>query len=286
MNNKVIMIAAVMALLLGGGMYFIVKNQSFDNTFVQSHRSYRLASDAGGKIFPVNTQREYSFSIEDERGSILKDFAITHTKPMHVIVVRKDLAYFQHLHPDFNPQTGVFYFSDLTFPADGQYRIFADFMPQGANSSITLFEDVTVGNLAGYNPQSLSFDARSKSFDSMDISLYTHGTPKSGVENMLMFSLSQNGQPVVDLQEYLGALGHSVILREDALDFIHAHPLTNAITKQHGMVDFMVVFPRPGKYRAFTQFQRDGKIVTTDFVIVVEQGNDTDGALDMNHGMH
>ena len=98
---------------------------------IQSHRSYCMKSDSASKTYPVNTPSEYSFSIVDDQGSTLKDFEITHTKPMHVIIVRKDLAHFQHIHPQFNQETGQFTFTDLTFPADGMYRIFADFAPTG-----------------------------------------------------------------------------------------------------------------------------------------------------------
>jgi len=38
---------------------------------------------------------------------------------MHIIVVRKDLANFQHVHPKYDPATGKFTFTDLMFPSDG-----------------------------------------------------------------------------------------------------------------------------------------------------------------------
>ena len=54
---------------------------------------------------------------------------IVHEKIMHFIVIRKDLANFQHVHPDFNSSTGEFTLSNLTLPSDGEYRLFADFTP-------------------------------------------------------------------------------------------------------------------------------------------------------------
>lgn len=259
---------------------------------IQSHRSYCVKSDSSGKTYSVNSPNEYSFSIVDDQGDTLKNFEITHTKLMHVIVARKDLAYFQHVHPEFNQATGVFSFKDLTFPADGVYRIFADFAPGGGQKDssgmplpVTLSEDVPVGIGANYTPQMLGSEERTKTFGDYQVTFSTDKTLMSGVQSMITFNLKQNGKPVTDLQEYLGALGHSVILREGNLDFIHAHPMEDVTTDQDGKVDFMVDFPEAGKYKIFTQFQRNGKVFTTDFVVSVIQGANSSGSSmpGMNH---
>ncbi len=281
MKNKTLIISIVAAVVIIGGAYVFSQNKNQPaptGDVVQSHRTYSLKSDAQGKTYNVNTPNEYSFSVIDEQNNTLKDYAVTHTKQMHVIVVRKDLAYFQHVHPDFDPATGTFALKDLTFPADGEYRIFADFAPTGGQMdamgmplAVTLSEDVQIGDMAKYTPQPIGTPETTKTFDNLKVTLGTHGTPTSGAESMLMFSLSSNGKPVMDLQPYLGALGHAVILREGNLDFIHAHPMEDVSQQQNGLVDFMVDFPEAGTYKVFTQFQRNGKVITTDFIVTVEQ---------------
>lgn len=284
MKNKSLVFAIIGVVAVGGIIFAATKNNQTQNPqtsgLIQSHRTYFLKSDSQRKTYAVNTPNEYSFTIVDERGNVLKDFAITHTKTMHLIVARKDLAYFQHVHPEFEASTGTFTIKDLTFPADGEYRIFADFAAAGnmKNSmamplTTTPSEDVPVGNLANYKPQSIGTEEKNKTFDGLQVKLNTHGTPTSGAENMLTFNLSQNGKPVNDLEQYLGALGHTVVLREGNLDFIHAHPSEDVNAKQTGNVDFRVDFPEAGKYKIFTQFQRNGKVFTTDFVVTVAQGN-------------
>ena len=42
---------------------------------------------------------ELAFRIADRRGATVRDFDVEHTKRMHLIVVRRDLTGFQHLHP-------------------------------------------------------------------------------------------------------------------------------------------------------------------------------------------
>jgi hypothetical protein len=298
MKNKTVLLSTLAAMVIIGGAYALTTHKSKstegEGMIIQSHRTYSLKSDSLGKTHSVNTPSEYSFSIVDENGHVLKDYQLTHTKVLHLIVVRKDLAYFQHVHPDFDPATGIFTIKDLTFPADGQYRIFADFAATGGQMDsmgmpLTTVdsEDVAVGNSASYAPQPIGTEETTKTFGDLKVTLGTHGTPKSGTENMLMFSLSSNGKPVTDLEPYLGALGHVVVLREGNLDYIHAHPIEDVTTLQTGVVSFMVDFPEAGKYKVFTQFQRGGKVITTNFVVTVEQGaaNSMEGSMSgMNAG--
>lgn len=285
-----------------GGVIYCQPDGTFSDIMpIQSHRSYCVKSNASEMTFAPNTPAPapYTFSIIDDQGNTLKDFAITHTKQMHVIVVRKDLANFQHVHPDFDEITGVFTLSDLTFLTDGEYRIFADFAPEGGQMDpqgmplvVTLSEDVAVGNAGNYQPLSLGGEERSKTFSGNQVALTLQPqTPVAGSESMLAFSLARDGKPVTDLQEYLGALGHTVVLREGTLDFIHAHPVEDASDPQNGTVNFMVAFPQSGKYKVFSQFQRSGTVFTTDFVVSAMQGEnppavpglETDMPSEMNH---
>ena len=67
------------------------KNPQPSNTNIpQSYQSYFFESDSVGKTYSAKIPSKYSFSILDQQGNTLKDFAITHTKQMHLIVVRKD----------------------------------------------------------------------------------------------------------------------------------------------------------------------------------------------------
>ncbi len=257
------------------GVYCSSGGTLADTMPIQSHRSYCIKSDSRGKTYDPNIPNEYSFSIVDDRGNTLRDFTITQTKPMHVIVVRKDLAYFEHAHSVFDRERGMFTVKNLTFPDDGEYRIFADFAaargqkdPMGMPLPVTIYEDVSVGG--SYKPKNIGTEEKTKTFDGYQVALETHGALVSGQESMLMFDIFQNGKPVTDLEEYLGALGHSVILREGTLDFIHAHPME--AKNQNGTLSFMVNFPEAGKYKVFTQFQRSGKVFRADFVVGVAQG--------------
>ncbi len=272
---KKITLIGIIVLTLVLGFAVSVKKSTDDCV-----ESYCIRSNATSEMgYEANTPAEYSFNIVDSNGEVMKDFAITHTKPMHVIVVRKDLKYFQHLHPDFDAETGLFTLEDLNFPEEGVYRIFADFALEGLRvRSLTISEDLIVGST--FVSETLGSEERSKIFDGYEVTLSTDETLESGGESTLSFELKQNGEAVTDLQEYLGAMGHSVILREESLDFIHVHPMTDLSDVQTGTVDFMVSFPEPGQYKIFTQFQHEGKVFTTDFVVIVTQGESAGETMD------
>ncbi|MDP1625308.1 MAG: hypothetical protein Q8L64_06130 [bacterium] len=292
--KRILLILGILILLIGG---FIIASKDSDDTKatlgiycssdgtlsdmmpIQSHRSYCIKSDSNGKTYALNAPNSYSFLIVDDQGNTLKDYAITHTKPMHVIAVRKDLAYFQHIHPEFDKATGTFTLADLAFPEDGEYRIFADFAPEkgqmgpmGEPLVVTISDDVNVGSDRGYASRPLGSEERTKVVDGYQINLAKEETLQSGEESRLAFNISQNGKPVTDMEEYLGALGHTVVLKEGTLDFIHAHPVEDVDVKQTGAVNFLVSFPEAGKYKVFSQFQRGGKVFTSDFVVSVVQG--------------
>src|SRR3989344_4914747 len=172
-----------------GGVYCSSDGTLTDTMPIQSHRSYCMKTGSSGKTYAVNAPNEYSFSIVDDQGAIVTDFEITHTKPMHVIVVRKDLAYFQHAHPEFDQSTGTFMLRDFMFPADGEYRIFADFVLArgqteaiGMPLAVTISEDVLVGTGASYTRQALGSEEKSKVFNGYQVVLSLDQPLVSGKE--------------------------------------------------------------------------------------------------------
>ncbi len=296
-TTAVLGIVVAVALLAAGGWYITRQSdtsaptevvndtvttpsddQGSGRPVIQSHRSFTLKSDVSTKTYQPNVSSPYTFSIVDDRGATIKDFATVHEKVMHLILVRKDLQEFQHLHPDFNQATGQFTLANLTFPSDGQYRIFPDFAPMSAQRGpdgmplgVTLNEDVVVGNLANYKPQAVTESSRTQTVQGYTVQLATTPTPITAESSTtLSFALTQKGRPVTNLEKYLGALGHAVVLREGDLEFLHTHALDENVTNQTGSIDFAVTFPSAGKYKVFGQFQHQGKVLTTDFVVTAQ----------------
>ena len=69
------------------------------------------------------------FRIVDARGRTVRDFDVEHEKRMHLIVARRDLSTFQHLHPEQDAD-GV-WSTGVRLDQAGSYRLFADFSHDG-----------------------------------------------------------------------------------------------------------------------------------------------------------
>jgi hypothetical protein len=54
-------------------------------------------------------QFQLRFRILDERGRTVRDFDVKNTKRLHLVVVRRDMINFQHLHPTLSPATAGWY---------------------------------------------------------------------------------------------------------------------------------------------------------------------------------
>jgi hypothetical protein len=85
----------------------------------------------------------------------------------------------------------------------------------------------------------------------------------------ISFALSDAaGRPAADLQPYLGAMGHLVVLSADGMRYVHAHPVEEA--SPAGTVAFDAHFPGPGLYKGWGQFRRAGRVSDLPVVVRIE----------------
>ena len=193
---------------------------------------------------------DLDFRVVGRDGRTVRDFDIEHTKRMHVIVVRRDMTGFQHLHPTQRPD-GT-WTVPVTLRDAGSYRVFADFSVAGKPR--TLADDLTVDGTV--RSRELPAPASSVSVDGLRVSL-TESASHAGQESDLGFTVTRKGKPVA-VEDYLGAKGHLVALRQGDLAFLHVHPDERSLR-------FMATFPTAGRYRLFLQFQVDGRVHTAAF---------------------
>jgi hypothetical protein len=193
------------------------------------------------------------FRIVDERGRAVRDFDVEHTKRMHLIVARRDLTGFQHLHPTMNAD-GT-WTTPLRLSTAGSYRLFADFSHD--DKPTTLAGDLSVDGTAELRP--LPAPAPTATSDGgYDVRL-DGGAARAGQEAELRFTVTKNGRPV-QTEPYLGAGGHLVALREGDLAFLHVHP-----NEDKASIGFGATFPTTGSYRLFLQFKVGGEVQTVAF---------------------
>ncbi|WP_415971906.1 hypothetical protein [Rhodococcus sp. 077-4] len=203
-----------------------------------------------------------NFTIRGPDGAPLTNFDDMHTKDLHLIVVRRDLTEFQHVHPTRNASGTWSTALDLTRP--GPYRLFTDFTPAGGEN-ITLGAELTVPG--DYRPQPPSTPNVTSRVDGYTVTLA--GAVTAGENSIVSLTIEQNGREVTDLEPYLGAYGHLVALRADDLAYLHVHPEDGP---PGPTVDFGVDAPTAGTYALYLDFQHGGVVHTAAFIIEVQEG--------------
>jgi Cu+-exporting ATPase len=211
-----------------------------------------------------------TISVRDaETGDPVGDLVKTHQVWMHLIVTRADLGTFAHLHPEPTGEKGVFEV-EATFPTAGTYALHAEMRQQGQMADVLDATEVTVaGDPPAAEPVPAG-DVRSATVDGVRITL----DGEARVGDTSDFTL---GVPD-DLQPYLGAAGHVVVMRADGSGFQHRHAETyddrgrpvQALpgTEFGPELDLHVRFDVPGAYRLWAQLRlADGTVVTAPFVV-------------------
>ena len=199
------------------------------------------------------------FRILGPDGRAVRDFDEQHDRAMHLMVVRRDLTHYRHLHPAMGSD-GT-WSAPLEFPEPGVYRVFADFAAAGR--SLTLGADLkTPGS---YEPAPLPDPADAVSTDGYEVSLDAEVLGEGDAR--VVFGVSRGGRQVEDLEPYLGALGHLVALREGDLAFLHVHPESGEGSGPQ--IAFRATFPSGGRYRLFLQFAHANRVHTAAFTVVV-----------------
>lgn len=202
--------------------------------------------------------RPLAFTITDPDGEPLTAYDVEHEKQLHLIAVRRDGSGFQHVHPTLG--------ADGTWRTDldlvpGAWRIFADFTPAGGEG-LALGADVTVpGRVTTHE----AVHSTTSTVDDYTVTLTGDLTAEESSD--LTVSVARNGEPVTDLEPYLGAFGHLVALRAGDLAYLHVHPEESGPGPE---VPFVAEVPSAGDFHLYFDFQHDGVVRTAEFFVAAE----------------
>jgi len=210
--------------------------------------------------------------------ALITGYEVVHEKRFHLFVVSRDMDFFEHIHPEQLPDGR--WMIQVTLPNPGDYRILSDFLPTGGSPQFigrTLETVDFAGDLESQTPHLTPDVNVSKTVGSVTAHLELEpSTLVEGQFGHLAFTMTdaKTGRPVTDLQPYLGAFGHALILSEDMRDYVHSHPfedIDTGISKGFGgpTVTFEGYMPKAGRYRAWSQFQRNGEVITIPFTVNV-----------------
>jgi hypothetical protein len=247
-------------------------------------REYSLEFDSFPSAAEAAVPVTLRFVVRDPAtGNVVREYERVHDKEYHLFVVSQDLSVFFHVHPVLLGDGA--WEVQLVLPKEGYYRVLSDFVPKGGSPQLLARSLVTIGyegDVFTDAPPSQPDASTVVTVDGIRAELAIDPQPLlAGQFGHLSFTLrdAQSGELIDDLQPYLGAFGHTLIMSADMLDAVHSHPSEGPehdITKGVGgpMITFEGYLPRPGIYRAWTQFQRHGRLstVTSTFRVLSVEG--------------
>lgn len=223
-------------------------------------------ADQGYVLLPAATRftageaSEFRFTIFTVDRAPVTDFALDHGRRMHMVLVRRDMTEYQHLRPTMDPD-GTWTVR-LRIDEPGSYRAFATFRPGTAAEPVTLGVDLESPGLV--EPQAVPQPSELDDVDEYTVML--DGTVLAGGTSRLYMTVLRDSESVTDLERYLGAYGHMVMLREGDLGYLHVHPVAGRDAGP--TISFEARVPTPGYYRIFLDFQHRGEVRTAEFTVL------------------
>jgi hypothetical protein len=213
---------------------------------------FRLVA-ARTRLTPLRRQ-SLAFRVVGAEGAPQREYDLTHERRMHLIVVRRDLSRFLHLHPELGADGSW----RATVPPlePGAYRAFADFAVAGRKTTL----GIDLGVPGTWSPRPLPRPSTRAVAGPYTVALDAPDV-RAGEESTLGFRVTRAGRPVA-VDRYLGARGHLVLLREGDLGYLHTHA-------DEERLEFGADFPSAGRYAAFLQLSVGGAVRTAAFTLEV-----------------
>lgn len=216
-----------------------------------------------------------------------EDLLVTHTKPLHLLVIDPTLRDYQHVHPTPGAASGEWAFA-FTPLVTGTYRVFADFTPVATSRGLYASADMEIAAAAtGESPWRVGGVTRGGSplvaFGSSEIErdgvIFTLVAAQQPIRAKqpvdLRFAMRRGDGGVVPLQPVMGAYAHLVAFDQERSGFAHLHPVdadpAKAPAANHPELNFKLTIPRAGEYVVWAQVNIAGSEVFVPFAIEVKE---------------
>ncbi len=205
------------------------------------------------------TPTSLRFTIQEKyTGNPWPEFTIVHEKPMHLVLVRDDLRYFAHLHPQ-HIAPGNF-LANYTFLAPGKYRLWIDFTSKEQQYLVDF--DLEVSGEEQKEPDTLG-----------NVTVFFQKPEKivRGQDTPLTFSVyDSQRKPFSITMPFLGAAAHLISIDQTLTEFSHDHDM---IFDGDSLLSFQHRFQTAGKHqhRLWVQFNAAGEARTAAFDVDVKE---------------
>ena len=221
----------------------------------------------------INKPFTLKVALHDKNGNPINDLQVSHERILHVILLSEDLEKFIHVHPEETKQPKIVdvnsneFTIPLTLSKSGRYRVLVDGFRKGIGE-VSDVSWIEVGDKE--TPPAIKKNLiKDRIFDGYEVMLKLEpDQPKSNGEVHFNYYIKKDGKSVLDTEPYLGADIHLVIAAVDLSTIIHTH----GTKVKSGIIDAHYTLPFPGLWKIYGQFQHQGRVVTTDFMVEVEPG--------------
>ncbi|SDS29790.1 hypothetical protein [Actinoplanes derwentensis] len=224
--------------------------------------AYGLTLAPEATAFEAGRPRPLRFRILAAGGAPVTAYTKVHDSLLHLIVIRRDLTGFQHLHPAMAPD-GIWN-TDLTLPGPGGYRAIADFtaVVGGQPLPVTLGVDLTVAGEQLQDP----LPPPAPQVETGHLTVQLDGSPTAGSEGPVTVRVSDPAGTPTRLEPYLGAAAHLVAFSEGDVAYLHTHAEPDPAA---GTARFRWTPPGPGRYRLFAEFRVSSTVHVAAFTVDV-----------------
>ena len=191
---------------------------------------------------------------------------VAHEKKIHLMVISEDLSWFRHIHPE-EQKDGSYKVSE-TFPHGGRYLLFADYTPAGGSQTISK-QEIDVKGASNTKDVFSSLKTVSE-VDGYKVTLENGSDLRTNRTQELKVLVEKDGKKLSenDIEQYLGATAHIVMVGQADKEYLHIHPVTNARYPIYAQT----IIKKPGAYRIWVEFKAAGKVHTADFTVNVATG--------------
>lgn len=206
--------------------------------------------------------------------------SIQHEAEFHLIIVNSQLTSFEHLHPQQDADGN--YFIDVTFNQAGKYLIYADYQAEGyapQTDRLAVFVKGTEQHVSDETNEKLTAVT-----DGLHLAIAATAPFAAGAESRIPVTITKDGKALraADIEPYLGAVAHIILISREDKDFLHIHPMSDSQFPVIGHT----LFPKADIYRMWIQFKTAGVLHTADFTIHVNSSSTVEGAVGHSHHHH
>lgn len=239
-------------------------------------RSFDVKLSSTPEAIEAGKPTSLSISVIEDGKNVKLD--AVHEMKMHLLVMNEELTWFDHVHPQ--EQTDGTYKVSETFPGGGKYLLFTDYKPIGASGNVKMQELDVKGT--PLNTPKITTEKLVSKVDNYTVTLTNGNDLKTDRGQLLKFTVEKNGKKLEekDIEQYLGASAHIVMVGKETKDFLHIHPMSD----KNFPIYAEAQVKNAGLYRMWVQFKIDGIIHTADFTVNVSEGDKP--ASDSHHNHH